>query len=62
MPGLRSGMHQHSDEPEPVGEGTERRRAFRRFLELPEEILNSPDPLAALIATHKHTNRETDSL
>lgn len=56
--------HEHlarNDEPEHVGEGADKRRALRRFLQLPEQILNSHDPLAALIAMHKHTNRETDS-
>ena len=42
------------DEPEPAGEGAEKRRAIRRFLDLPDEILNAPDPLAALIAANEY--------
>ncbi len=56
--------HQHlarKDEPEPADEDAKKRRAFRRFLELPEEILSAADPLAALIAANKHTGREDDA-
>lgn len=48
--------HEHlarAAEPEPTGENAERARAFRRFFDLPEEILTAPDPLAALLAKHK---------
>ncbi len=45
------------DEPEPSGEGAEKRRAFRRFFDLPDEILNAPDPLAALIAANEYPRR-----
>jgi hypothetical protein len=45
------------DEPEPVGEGAEKRRAFACFLDLPDEILNAPDPLAALIAANEYPRR-----
>ncbi len=38
---------------------------FRRFsrvcLDLPDEILNVPDPLAALIAANEYSGRENDA-
>ena len=57
--------HEHlarmaSPEPEPTGELAEKRRAFRRFFDLPEEILTAPDPLAAILAKNKHTDEEAD--
>jgi hypothetical protein len=48
------------DEPEPTGEAAERQRAFRRFFDPPEEILNAPDPLAALLAANKHADEEAE--
>ena len=38
----------------------ERPRAFRRLFDLPEEILNAPDPLAAILAANKHADEETE--
>ena len=52
--------HEHltrQDEPE---EKDERRRAFHRFFDLPEEILTAPDPLAAILARNKHADEEAD--
>ncbi|MEO6785385.1 MAG: hypothetical protein ABI318_04555 [Chthoniobacteraceae bacterium] len=60
-----SRWHEHltrPPEPEPAGENAERRRAFRRFFDLPEEILNAPDPLAAILAANKHSDEETDDM
>ena len=51
----------HKDEPEPMGDGAEKRRAFRHCFDLPDEILNAPDPLAALIAANKYSGREDDA-
>lgn len=48
------------DEPEPTGENAERQRAFRRFFDPPEEILNAPDPLAALLAANEHKREEVE--
>ena len=48
----------HKDEPEVVGEDAEKRRAFRSLFGLPDEILNAPDPLAALIEAHKCRDRK----
>ena len=53
--------HEHlarKDEPEPADEDAKKRRAFHRFFDLPGEILNAPDPLAALIAANKYTGRK----
>jgi hypothetical protein len=47
-------------EPEPNDEAAEKRRAFRRFFELPQEILTAPDPLAAILARNQHADEETD--
>ena len=57
--------HEHlarmaSPEPEPTGELAEKRRAFRRFFDLPEEVLTAPDPLTAILAKNKHTDEEAD--
>jgi hypothetical protein len=48
------------DEPEPAGENAERQRAFRRFFDPPEEILNAPDPLAAILAANEHKDEASD--
>ena len=56
--------HEHlaqKNEPDPADENAEKRRAFRSLFGLPEEILNSPDPLAAIIAANKHTGRDGDA-
>ncbi len=55
--------HEHlarlaSPEPEPTGELAEKRRAFQRLFDLPPEILTAPDPLAAILAKHKHADEE----
>ena len=57
--------HEHlaraaAPEPELTGEAAEKRRAFRRFFDLPEEILTAPDPLAAILARNKHADEEAD--
>ena len=36
----------------------ERRRAFGRLFDLPDEILQAPDPLAAILARHRHEREE----
>jgi hypothetical protein len=48
------------DEPEPTGENPERQRAFRRFFDPPEEILNAPDPIAAILAANTDKNDGTE--
>ena len=58
-----SRWHQHltrPPEPEPTGENAERARAFRRFFDLPEEILTAPDPLAAILAANKHADEHAN--
>ncbi len=47
-------------EPEVTGPHAERTRAFRRFFDLPEEILTAPDPLAAILARNTHADEEAD--
>ena len=47
-------------ESEPTGELAEKRRAFQRLFDLPEEILTAPDPLAAILARNKHADEEAD--
>lgn len=42
----------HPPEPAPADEERKRQFAFRRLLSLPDEILNSPDPLAAILAAN----------
>ena len=42
----------HPPEPVPAGEEGKRDRAFRRLFSLPDEILHSPDPLAAILAAN----------
>ena len=52
--------HQHlarQNEPE---EKDERRRAFQRLFDLPQEILTAPDPLAAILERNKHADEEAD--
>jgi len=52
--------------PEPAADGdedpeaTSRRRAFHRFFELPDEILQAPDPLAAILEEAKARESEND--
>jgi len=64
--GLRSDVsrwHKHLTrpaEPEPFGENAERVRAFRRLFDLPEEILNAPDPLAAILERNIHADEEAE--
>ena len=58
-----SRWHEHlarAAEPEPSGENAERVRAFRRLFDLPEEILKSPDPLAAILERNKRTDEEAE--
>jgi hypothetical protein len=38
----------------------EPRRAIARFFDLPDEILNSPDPLGAILAQHEHSDDEAE--
>lgn len=57
--------HEHLTRPtapdlEPTDANAERRRAFQRFFDLPEEILTAPDPLAAILAANKHADDESD--
>jgi hypothetical protein len=53
-------------QPEPAADGdedpeaTSRRRAFGRWLALPEEILEAPDPLAAILEKAKERESEND--
>lgn len=46
----------HPPGPEPADDVGKRQRAFRRLFSLPDEILNSPDPLAAILAANKITS------
>lgn len=57
--------HEHlartaAPEPEPADANAEQVRAFRRFFDLPEDILTAPDPLAALLAANTHADEETE--
>ena len=57
--------HEHltrpaTPEPEATGELAEKRRAFLRFFDLPEEILTAPDPLAAILTANKHADEEAE--
>ena len=57
--------HEHlartaAPEPEATGELAEKRRALRRFFDLPEEILTAPDPLAAILARNRHADEDAD--
>ena len=57
--------HEHlartaAPEPEATGEIAERRRAFQRLFDLPQEILTAPDPLAAILAANIHPDEEAD--
>lgn len=58
--------HEHlarADEPEPEPkdeDAAERLRAFSRLFELPDEILNAPDPLAAILARNEVPHSEDD--
>ena len=59
-----SRWHEHltrPPEPEPNGAEAERKRAFRRFFSLPDEILTAPDPLAAILAANKRVDDEVES-
>lgn len=47
-------------EPADTSPEAERRHAFQRFFDLPEEILTAPDPLAAILASHKPKEQEPD--
>ncbi|MBX7210361.1 MAG: hypothetical protein K1X78_18765 [Verrucomicrobiaceae bacterium] len=59
-----SRWHQHlthppeADEP---GENAARQRAFRRIFSLSDEILQSPDPLAAILAANKHDDEDAQN-
>ena len=60
-----SRWHEHlaraaAPEPEASGETAEKRRAFQRLFDLPQEILTAPDPLAAILAANKHADAESD--
>ena len=58
-----SRWHEHLTrpaEPEPSGENAGRVRTFRRFFDLPEEILNAPDPLAAILAANNPADEQAD--
>ena len=46
--------------PEATAATAEPRRAFQRFFDLPEEILTTPDPLAAILAANQHADDESD--
>ncbi len=39
---------------------SEHHRALQRLFDLPEEILTSPDPLAAILAANKHADDESE--
>ena len=57
--------HEHlaraaAPEPDPADENAERRLAFRRLFDLPDEILTAPDPLAAILAKNEHADEEAD--
>ena len=57
--------HEHrartaAPEPEPTDELAEKRRAFQRLFDLPQEILTAPDPLAAILARNKHSDEEVE--
>ncbi len=48
--------HEHVTNPpgaEPADDEGKRQRAFRRLFSLPDEILNAPDPLAAILAANQ---------
>ncbi len=58
-----SRWHEHLTrlpEPEPTGPDAERKRAFRRFFSLPDEILTAADPLAAILAANKQKGDGAD--
>ena len=58
-----SRWHEHltrPPEPEPTGPDAERKRAFRRFFSLPDEILTAADPLAAILAANKQKGDGAD--
>ena len=46
--------------PDPADPNAERRRAFQRLFDLPEEILTAPDPLGAILAANKHADDKSD--
>ena len=57
--------HEHlarttAPEPEAPDETAERRRAFQRLFDLPEEILTAPAPLAAILERNNHADEEAD--
>ena len=58
--------HEHlarTNSPEPESEDAptaERRRVFQRLFDPPAEILNAPDPLAAILEANKAADDETD--
>ncbi len=57
--------HEHlaraaAPEPEAADENAERRRAFQRIFDLPQEILSAPDPLAAILVRNKYADEEAD--
>ncbi len=48
--------HEHVTNPpgaEPADDEGNRQQAFRRLFTLPDEILNAPDPLAAILAANQ---------
>lgn len=52
-----SRWHEHLEHPERC-----RERAFRAFLSLPKEILETPDPLATILAKHHEASEESDGM
>jgi len=55
--------HEHlarTPEPEATGASAKPRRALQRLLDLPEEILTAPDPLAAILTANKHADDESE--
>ena len=57
--------HEHlartaTPEPESTGELAEKRRAFQRLFDLPQDILTAPDPLAAILTANKHADQEAE--
>lgn len=57
--------HEHlaraaAPEPDAPDANAEKRRAFQRLFDLPQEILTAPDPLAAILAANRHADEEAD--
>jgi hypothetical protein len=55
-----SRWHEHLARAAATDDAAEKRRAFQRLFDLPQEILTSPDPLAAILGRNKHADEEAD--